>query len=271
MISRGLFFKSLFLSFILVTLVFTSGCATVKGWVGLGDKKAQVATKAPLNIEGEPSVRFSENNYMPSTANRQYKRMTRQKMEEESELQAQAGSMWVMEGQGSYLFAQNKSRREGDSLNIKIEGSAQKQIETKVAVIKKLLKQLEDEEKKAKELQRLQEMQQNGQTQPAQNLAAGTPDAQRAPASAATAPPPEKKEEKEEEVKIDFVPSRVVERQPDGNFRIKGQQPFMIGKREYKVIVTGIVKAEDYNDEGTGSNKIIDPQYDVVSMRKKEL
>lgn len=277
MISRGLFFKSLFLSFILVSLVLTSGCATVKGWVGLGDKKAeQVAAKPAFNIEGEPSVKFSENSYMPSTANRQYKRMTRQKMEEESELQAQAGSMWVMEGQGAYLFAQNKSRREGDSLNIKIEGPAQKQIETKVTVIKKLLKQLEEEEKKAKDLQRLQDLQQGNLAIPAQavNQTNGT-DAQRAPAAAAAAPPPapapEKKEEKEEEIKIDFVPSRIVERQPDGNFRIKGQQPFMIGKREYKVIVTGIVRSEDYNDEGTGSNKIIDPQYDVVSIRKKEL
>ena len=222
-------------------------------------------------IEGEQSVKFSENNYMPSTANRQYKRMTREKMEEESELHAQAGSMWVMEGQGAYLFSQNKSRREGDVLNVKIEGSAQKQIETKVTVIKKLLKQLEEEEKKAKELQRLQELQQSGQAPPAQNLADGNAasgDAQRAPASTAAASAPEKKEEKEEEVKIDFVPSRIVERQPDGNFRIKGQQPFMIGKREYKVIVTGMIRSEDFNDEGVSSGKLLDPQFDVVSIRR---
>lgn len=265
MITRGLFFKSIFLSFILVTLVLSTGCATVKGWFGMGEKKVE---KPVFAIEGEPSTKFSENSYMPSTANRQYKRMTRQRMEEESELHAQAGSMWVMEGQGAYLFAQNKARREGDALNIKIEGPAQKQIETKVSVIKKLLKQLEDEERKAKELQQLQQQQQNGQA-PAQNLAAtdAAAQAQRAPAAEAE----KKKDEKEEEVKIDVVPSRIVERQPDGNFRVKGQQPFMIGKREYKVIVTGIIKPEDYSDDGTGSNKMIDPQYDVVSIRKKEL
>jgi flagellar L-ring protein precursor FlgH len=66
------------------------------------------------------------------------------------------------------------------------------------------------------------------------------------------------------------IQTRIVERLPDGNYRIKGQQPFMIGKREYKVIIVGLLRPEDYNDEGINSSKIIDPQYDVVSIRKKE-
>jgi len=55
---------------------------------------------------------------------------------------------------------------------------------------------------------------------------------------------------------------------PDGNYRVKGQQPFMIGKRDYKVIVTGMLRPEDFNDEGISSQKLLDPQYDVVSIRK---
>ncbi len=245
-----------------------SGCATIKGWVGLGDSKEKAAA-ATKTIVDTP-VRFSDNNNVPATSAREYKRMTRQRMEEESQVNSQAGSMWVMEGQGAYLFAQNKTRREGDLLNVKIEGAAQQQIDTKVAVIKKLLKQLEDEEKKAKDREEAEKLKlaqaENGGTDrsPASTTAAAPPPPPPPPA------PEKKSEEKDEQVKIDSVPTRLVEKQPDGNYRLKGQQPFMIGKREYKVIVTGIIRPEDFNDEGVSSAKLLDPQFDVVSLRRKE-
>ncbi len=56
----------------------------------------------------------------------------------------------------------------------------------------------------------------------------------------------------------------------DGNYKIRGSQPFMIGKREYKVIVAGIIRPEDYNDQGVSSQKLLDPQFDVVSIRRGE-
>jgi flagellar L-ring protein precursor FlgH len=243
--------STMWLGFSLLTIFFcmlSTGCAS---WY---EKAKETVGMEPTTPDGEPITRFSENPNVVSVSDRNYKRMTRQRMEEEAELHAQAGSMWVMEGQGAYLFAQNKSRKEGDLLNVKIEGSAQKQIETKVSVIKKLLKQLEEEELKS-----------NGP--PAQDRLAenGGADAKRAPAAAAP-----KAEEKEEPLQLDLVPTRIVERLADGNYRVKGQQPFMIGKREYKVIVTGLIRAEDFNDEGVGSSKLLDPQYDVVSIRKKK-
>lgn len=219
-------------------------------------------------------VKFSDNQNVLNTTNRNYKRMTRQKMEEEAELHAQAGSMWVMEGQGAYLFAQNKTRREGDLLNVRVEGGAMKQVDTKVGVIKKLLKQLEDEEQKAK--QKTDDESQTPMTPVAGDAKAG----ERAPASAKAAAgdaaekaASEKVDEKagaDGPVLAEAVPTRIVERLPDGNYRVKGQAPFMIGKREYKVIVTGMIRPEDYNDEGVSSNKLLDAQFDVVSLRKKE-
>ena len=190
---------------------------------------------------------------MAIPTDRQYKHMNRNRMEEESDLGSNAGSTWVMEGQGAYLFAQNKARRIGDVTSVKLDGPALKQVETKVSVIKKLLKQLEDQQ----------------QQQEAVDV--------RAPASEGGAAPVAKKEEPKKEEKddskevmadIQSVPSRLVEKLPDGNYRLKGSQPFMIGKREYKVIVTGMIRPEDYNDEGVVSQKLLDPQYDVVSIRK---
>ena len=248
MMTRSLFFQAVFIIFIGLSLA-NSGCSTLDKILG--------NEPAPQEEKGSSGTKFSETPVVLNPSNRQYRKMTRSKMEEESDVGSQAGSMWVNEGQGAYLFAQNKSRREGDLLNVKVEGAAQKQIETKVSVIKKLLKQLEEEELKA---------QQPVATPQADNNA--TPnakaDGQRAPASEA------KKEEKEEPLDIAAVPTKIVERQPDGNYRIKGTQPFMIGKREYKVIVTGMIRPEDFNDEGVSSNKLLDPQFDVVSLRRSQ-
>ena len=64
------------------------------------------------------------------------------------------------------------------------------------------------------------------------------------------------------------VPTRIVELLKDGNYRVKGDQPFMIGKREYKVIVTGIVRPADFDDAGISAEKLLDPKFDIVSLKR---
>ncbi|WII70671.1 flagellar basal body L-ring protein FlgH [Bdellovibrio sp. 22V] len=235
---------------VLVLMVLSTGCATMNDlWSSLNSP----AESAPLeNIKSAP--RYSDNQNMGVPTDRQYKRMTRNRLEEESDLGSSAGSTWVMEGQGAYLFAQNKMRREGDLLNVKLDGPALKQVETKVSVIKKLLKQLEEQQ----------------QQQLNNSLAQNGDDPSRAPASEQKKPEPvkEEKDDKEGLADVENIPTRIVEKLADGNYRIKGQQPFMIGKREYKVIVTGLIRPEDFNDQGITSEKLLDPQYDVVSIRR---
>lgn len=253
--SRSLFFKGLFVVAIAIS-VMNTGCATIDKL--FGEEPATPSSAYTPEEHVEQPKKFSETPSVLNPSNRQYRKMTRSRMEEESDLGASAGSMWVPEGQGAYLFAQNKSRREGDLLNVKVEGAAQKQIETKVAVIKKLLKQLEEEELKSQ------------QPVPVPIAGDNNPNPKKPEAEAARAPASEKASEKDEPLDIAAVPTRIVERQPDGNYRVKGSQPFMIGKREYKVIVTGLIRPEDFNDEGVSSNKLLDPQFDVVSIRRSE-
>lgn len=244
-------FNSLIL--ILISSFVFSGCVTVSDYLASLEKKEN----PPLEkINTAPRYSESQNKGVPT--DRQYKRMTKNRMEDESDLGSNAGSTWVMEGQGAYLFAQNKMRREGDLLNVKLDAPAMKQVETKVSVIKKLLKQLEE--------------QNNPQPQgDLNNSLAANGDATRAPASAAAAPKETKKEDdKEGLADIQAIPSRIVEKLPDGNYRLKGQQPFMIGKHEYKVILTGMIRPEDFNDEGITTQKLLDPQYDVVSIRRNK-
>ena len=236
---------------ILVLMVFTAGCATMQDFMASLDGPKEAPALKDINT----APRYSDNQNMGVPTDRQYKRMTKNRMEEESDLGASAGSTWVMEGQGAYLFAQNKMRKEGDLLNVTLDGPAKKQVDTKVSVIKKLLKQLEEQQ----------------QQQLNNSLAQNGDEASRAPASVeAKKPEPAKVEEKDDDGAADVasIPTRIVEKMADGNYRIKGQQPFMIGKREYKVIVTGLIRPEDFNDAGINSDKLLDPQYDVVSLRK---
>ncbi len=206
--------------------------------------------------KAEPNwVKYSEVPQVLVPTDRNYKRMTRNRMEEESELQDNAGSLWKMEGQTSYLFTQNQARQEGDALNVKLVQPMLGQAETKVAVIGDLLKELEEEKEK-------QEQRYN--QEPTVDV--------RGPASAKTDKAAnEKKQPKEEPVdmkQIEHIPARIVEKLPDGNFRIRGTQTMNIRKRPFRVHLTGIVRPENFNDQGIDSDKVIDPQLDIVGIRK---
>ncbi len=233
------------------------GCASFQKWFG-----QNISDNVPF-VSPEPGLKYSETPQAGSIQERDYKRMTKSRLEEESEVSSGAGSLWQMEGQTSYMFAQNKSRREGDAINVKLEGAAMKQVETKAQNIKTLIKELEEEEIKRKNKNMNLGLAQKGEAAPANGKPA---EAARAPAAV----------EKPKETKLDLkevenIQSKIVEKMPDGNYRIKGSQPFMIEKKEYKVIITGVIKPEDYNDAGISSNTLVDPQYDVVSIRRAKL
>ena len=66
------------------------------------------------------------------------------------------------------------------------------------------------------------------------------------------------------------IPSRIVERTNDGMYRIRGQQFITIKNKPYKVIATGLVRIEDFDDADISSNKLRDAQFDVIHMKRTE-
>jgi flagellar L-ring protein precursor FlgH len=254
------------------------GCSsfgkTISSFIRGRDSKDPVAEKTA------GMTKFSDNeNVRAPSSDRQYKRMNRQKIEEDAELRSDAGSLWVMEGQGAYLFSQNRMRIAGDLLNVKIEGSPKSQLQTKVRVIARLLDRLENPSRGLAHQNQQQNQQQNPAATPAPNAQGKQPAAQAgsAPAGAdgqtgteapvVSAPGPEPKPF-DAPFPVQMVPTRVVEQLRDGSYRVRGMQPFMIGKREYKVIVTGVIRPEDFDDDGVDASRLLDPQFDIVSSRK---
>ncbi len=262
------------------SLVCVSLAALVMGCSSFGKTVSNFIrgkdSKDPTAEKTAGMTKFSDNeNVRAPNSDRQYKRMNRQKFEEDAELRSDAGSLWVMEGQGAYLFSQNRMRIAGDLLNVRIEGSPKSQLQTKVRVISRLLDRLENPTRGLAQ----QTQQQNPAATPAPNAqgkqtatqpGGAQPGADgQAPAEGQTAqaPPPEPKQS-EAAFAVQMVPTRVVEQLRDGSYRVRGMQPFMIGKREYKVIVTGVIRPEDFDDDGVDASRLLDPQFDIVSSRK---
>ena len=268
---------------ILSLIVFTSGCATLSDW--LNPKTETAITKE--EVDQEPLTKYSDVTNHAPPSDRDYRRMTREVMEEESELHSGAGSLWVMEGQTSYLFAQNKNRKEGDPTTVKVEGSAMKQVQMKADTIKDLLNDLEEQKKQAEEKKkkdeaevlRLAEVSKEKEAivakgeannEAAAQLMAEQRVAARKPAAVAAAKPiaEKAKEEKIDLKEVESIPMRITEKLPDGQYRVSGQQYLTIKNRPYKVIATGIVRGDDYNDQLISSEKLYDSQYDIIHMKK---
>jgi len=256
----------------LLVALFSTGCAStgrsIRDFITGNEPGEATAAKAG------GSTKFSDNENVKVTGDRDYKRMTRQKFEEDSELNEGAGSLWVMEGQGAYLFSQNQMRTIGDLLNVKIEGSPKAQLQTKVRVISKLLERLEAPTARGLASQAPPVGAAPGAPPAATDAAAGadgkTPkeNGAKTPAAGETAAAGTEPPKGEVPFSVQVVPTRIVEQLKDGSYRVRGMQPFMIGKREYKVIVTGVVRPEDFDDAGIDSTRLLDSQFDIVSSKR---
>lgn len=253
MTARVLIFASL--------LALLTGCASFgeqwKNFVDGGNSPAQNANQAPKPLT------YSEQKNLEPNFYRQYHRTTNADLQNQAHLEPSAGSLWVMEGQGAYLFSQNVVRMIGDPIAVRLNGDPQAQLSAKAKVIAKLLAQLEAR-------RRMMEGLRTPASQPAANAAAKAPQsAQQNPNATAAASNPNATAPAAFKVKL--VPTRVVERLTDGDYRVRGMQPFLIGQREYKVIVSGIVRAEDFNDQGIDATKLLDSRFDIVSAKGAEM
>ncbi len=230
---------------------------------------ASINRKLKDFLNGNPSAesqnvstltKFSDTGDVPPRVARQYKRTTKESLSNESSLDSKAGSLWVMEGQGAYLFSQNVVRLIGDPLAVTLEGDPRDQLQSKVSVIKKLLNKIEERQKARV---RTPASGEDGEEVAADEKKKDKKDKK---AGAEGQAP----KEENADLNVKNVPTRIIERTLEGNYRVKGSQPLMIGSREYKIIVTGIVRAEDFNDDGISAGKLLDPKFDIVSARRKE-
>ncbi len=200
-------------------------------------------------------------NYI-NTPKREYKRTTKKMLSREAKLQQEAGSLWVMQGQGGFYFAQNNLRLVGDLINVNIDGEPKKELDQKVETIAFLLRRLEERrlefEKKQKEQRMAMLKEREDKENPDRDVAG------------------EKQDEKEQEselanFKFDIkqVPTRIKEKMYNGNYRVEGSKGFLIADKEYRVIINGIARAEDIAGDKIASSSLIEASFDIVSTLRK--
>lgn len=249
------------IAFLLIYGLTQTGCASfnrkLKDFLGGND--------SPETQKVSTLTKFSDTGDVPPRVNRQYKRTTKESLSNESSLDSKAGSLWVMEGQGAYLFSQNVVRLIGDPLAVTLEGDPRDQLQSKVTVIKKLLNKIEERQKA-----RVRNPASAGDGEGDEVADAKEEKAKKDKKKGAADPNAQAPKDDVADLSVKNVPTRIVERTLEGNYRVKGSQPVMIGSREYKIIVTGIVRAEDFNDDGISAGKLLDPKFDIVSARRKE-
>lgn len=252
------------IGFLVLFSLMQTGCASfnkkLKGWLNGS------SSQSSENKQVSTLTKFSDSPDVEPRVKRQYKRTTKETLANEAALDSKSGSLWVMEGQGAYLFSQNIVRLVGDPLGVTMEGDPKEQLQSKVTVIKKLLAKIEERQKARQRNLASAEEEESGEK-----------DKKEKDKKDKTA---QNQQQKKEELppagsdaadfNVKTVPTRIIERTLEGNYRVKGSQPVMIGAREYKVIVTGIVRAEDFNEEGISASKLLDPKFDIVSARRKE-
>lgn len=253
---------------------------------GFDAPKEEVITKN--EVVKEPLTKYSDVSNFAPASDKNYKRMTKERFEEDSELHAGAGSLWVMEGQTSYLFAQNKKRREGDPSTLLVQGMALKDVQMKAFAIKDLLIELENQKKEAEAKKkkeedaklRLAEIDKERKSILLKNEADNEEAAQvlaeqridsRKPASVAVAEPPKDPAlDKIDFKEIEQVPVKITERLPDNQYRVAGQQFLTIRNRPYKLIVNGTIRGDDFMDQTFSSERMFDGNFDLVHLKKAE-
>ncbi len=249
----------------MLSVFVLSGCSTfgrtMKAFVG-GEptpEKELTNNQATSSENANSGVTYSQKSNVPAYTERNYQRMSKDDFENEYLSKDRDGSLWVMEGQDSYLFSQNIVRLPGDIFNVVLDGQPHKQLSTKVGVIRELS---EAAKRKPAAVQ----------AAPAIPILGDQSTGGLTAAAAAQAPPPvaEKTEKPNlEQFDVNQIPVRIVDRSIDGSYRVKGSQVFMIGKDEYKVIVSGLVRPSDVADGGVAASKIIDSKFDIVRSRKR--
>lgn len=276
------------MKYLLVLPLFFTGCATMYDFFGFDGPKQDIVVKE--EVVKEPLTKYSDVNNFAPASDRNYKRMTKERFEEDAELHAGAGSLWVMEGQTSYLFAQNKKRREGDPSTLLVQGTALKDVQMKALAIKDLLIELENQKKEAEakrkkeedKIQRLADIEKEKKSILAKSEADNEDAAatlaeqridSRKPASVATVATEAPKDPALDKInfkEIEQVPIKITERLPDNQYRVAGQQFLTIRNRPYKLIVNGTIRGDDFSDQNFSSDKMFDGNFELVHLKKVE-
>lgn len=223
--------------------------------------------------QGQPT--YSSSSYMDPPTRRFYKNGARATRSDFVDDSGSDGSLWASDGQTNYYFTKNKVRGVGDILSISVEKEFHKDAMTE------LTRTLNQRERDF-ELELAQERIKQGGSSSSDQVGSSAASPERTPANAA--PTDKEKDNKGSEDKTrvatwadidvakstsfkagDTVMSEIIERYPNGNYKVRGTKriPYRNGYRN--LAVTAIVKGSDLGDEDSiPSGKLYEYRLEVM-------
>ena len=184
-----------------------------------------------------------------------------EKMKQRIKDDSHSGSLWVSEGQGAYLFAENTLREIGDPITVILKGPPKDQLVAKNKVIINLLSKMHQKQKASSLYAHQVHSQKKNEEKP---KVFGNQDQtvkRRKPSSV--------KEPLIGSFQVESVPARIIKRISHDQYQIEGHQTLLIGKRQYSVIVIGIVRPQDLLEDKIEAPKLIDAYFDIVKPIKR--
>lgn len=162
------------------------------------------------------------------------------------------GSLWSSEGQGAYLFSENTLRSVGDPITVLLNGAVKQQIISKKNVIEQFLNR-----KKTKFNYKSIVSERNKKESREKGIK-------------------EKDDLKKHEkgfsnknfFQVESIPTKITEKISQNHYRIEGHQVFLIGRRQYSVLASGVVRLQDLLEDKIEATRLMDAYFDVVKFKK---
>lgn len=230
--------------------------------------------------EGDPGMGGPSFNNTPSMApgvTRSYKgsgRATRSNFVDEGQGE---GSLWASDGQTNYYFTKNKIRGVGDIVTINVEDALVKDTQTEV---RKKLSTAEKDYELALAQERLRRKAMGMEDPDEMNKDT----VKRAAAAPARAPAAVSAEDAETDVSIptatladievgralgfkagDTILAEIVERYPNGNYKVRGTKNLPYHSSRRQLTVTGVVRGADISEEDViNSGKMYEYRAEII-------
>jgi flagellar L-ring protein precursor FlgH len=226
--------------------------------VGSGNSSDGSSSWAPQGQNGQ-SPAFSNSPNMDPPTKRLYKNGNRATRADFVDSSQNEGSLWASDGQTNYYFTKNKIRGVGDIISVKMENLFIKDVGSEIQ------RTLSSDERNA-ELQSAQIRMAGGAPAAAAPTpaASGAPDAQAAasptgggptPASVGGANPTDKDIDLTKSIDVkdgDPVMAEIVERYPNGNYKIRGSKKVMYKNGPPRMVtVVGVARGTDIAEDDT--------------------
>lgn len=244
-----------------------------RDWVTSGQEESSQLNRYSGTGSSSFGASYSDNPNLPPPSRRMYKQGSRATRADFMDEGSSEGSLWASDGQTNYYFTKNKIRGVGDIVTVQVEDGILKDIHAEIA---RTLSQQERDLEVASAQQRFQAAA-TGVASGSDQIGSNSAASERQPAAASGAATTASTEVRKAtiadidvgpavELKAqDAIMAEIVERYPNGNYKIRGTKRVRYRNGSRLLTLLGVARSSDITEEDTiGSGKLYEYRLEVI-------